>query len=56
MAIFNLLVVGFVVWVFVKAAKDGLREDNTDRYFQTVKHKTGKKFHNFFGVPNANFK
>ncbi|MBF0270928.1 MAG: hypothetical protein HQL98_02470 [Magnetococcales bacterium] len=56
MAIFNLIVVGFVIWVFVKAASAGLRTDNTDRYFQTVKIKTGKKFHNFFGVLNANFK
>ncbi|MEO5346127.1 MAG: hypothetical protein H7834_07085 [Magnetococcus sp. YQC-9] len=56
MAIFNLLVVGFVVWVFAKAIGAGMRRDNTDHYFQTVKIKTGKKFHNFFGVPNANFK
>ncbi|MBF0163304.1 MAG: hypothetical protein HQL97_05800 [Magnetococcales bacterium] len=56
MAIFNLLVVGFVVWVFAKAIGAGMKRDSTDRYFQTVKIKTGKKFHNFFGVPNANFK
>ncbi|MBF0191306.1 MAG: hypothetical protein HQL99_09275 [Magnetococcales bacterium] len=56
MAIFNLIVVGFVIWVFFKAASAGLKADTTDRYFQTVKIKTGKKFHNFFGVPNAHFK
>ncbi len=56
MEIFNLIVVGFVVWVFVKAIKAGTKKDNTDRYFQTTRTKTGIKFHNFFGVVNANLK
>ncbi|NGZ05569.1 MAG: hypothetical protein G8237_04370 [Magnetococcales bacterium] len=56
MTIFNLIVVGFVIWVFARAIAAGMRHDDTDRYFQTVRVKTGKKFHNFFGVPNSNFK
>ncbi|MBF0295638.1 MAG: hypothetical protein HQL96_10665 [Magnetococcales bacterium] len=56
MEIFNLIVVGFVAWVFVKAAMAGMQRDHTDRYFQENKKKTGINFHNFFGVPNANFK
>ncbi|MBF0181041.1 MAG: hypothetical protein HQM03_13545 [Magnetococcales bacterium] len=56
MEIFNLIVVGFVVWVFVKAAMAGMRQDHTDRYFQENKKKTGINFRNFFGIPNANFK
>ncbi|MBF0429614.1 MAG: hypothetical protein HQL94_11890 [Magnetococcales bacterium] len=56
MGIFNLLVVGFVVWIFVKAFKASMHHDNTDRYFQTTKNKTGIKYHNFFGIPNAKLK
>ncbi|MEO5333637.1 MAG: hypothetical protein H7839_16615 [Magnetococcus sp. YQC-5] len=56
MEIFNLIVVGFVVWVFATAIKAGIKQDNTDRYFQAARIKTGIKFCNFFGIPNAKFK
>ncbi|MBF0380421.1 MAG: hypothetical protein HQL69_05345 [Magnetococcales bacterium] len=54
MEILNLIPVGFLVWVIVIAAKRGFDHGYTDKYFQTVKNKTGKKFANFFGLPNSN--
>lgn len=54
MEIFNLIPVGFLVWVIYKAAKAGFNHGYTERYFKETKHKTGKKFHNFFGIPNHN--
>lgn len=56
MEFLNLLAVGFIVWVFAMAIKTALKQDDTDRYFQTTRTKTGVKFHNFFGIPNAKLK
>ena len=52
--ILNLIPLAFVAWVVFKAVKTSRRHDNTDRYFQENKRLTGKKFSNFFGIPNAN--
>jgi|SaaInl4_150m_RNA_FD_contig_41_1138654_length_360_multi_1_in_0_out_0_1 hypothetical protein len=54
MEILNLIPIGFLVWVIVLAAKRGFDHGFSDKYFQAVKIKTGKKFANFFGLPNAN--
>ena len=56
MNILNLIPLGFLVWVLFKAVKDGMQRDRVDRYFQKYRIKSGKKFCNFFGVPNAHFK
>lgn len=56
MEILNLIPVGFLAWVIVKAVKGGMRHDRVDAYFQKHRIKTGKNFRNFFGIPNANFK
>jgi hypothetical protein len=54
MEILNLIPIGFLGFVIVVAAKRGFTHGYTDKYFQKVKHKTGKKFANFFGIPKAN--
>ena len=54
MEILNLIPVGFLVYVIFLAAKRGFSHDFTDKYFKAVRIKTGKKFANFFGLPNAN--
>jgi hypothetical protein len=54
MEILNLIPIGFLVWVIVLAVKRGFDHGYTDEYFQAVKIKTGKKFANFFGLPNSN--
>ncbi len=54
MELLNLIPIAFLGWVIVMAMKGGFKHDYTDRYFQANKIKTGKKFHNFFGVPNKN--
>ncbi|MBF0447759.1 MAG: hypothetical protein HQL67_06120 [Magnetococcales bacterium] len=54
MEILNLIPVGFLIYVIFLAAKRGFDHGYTDRYFQTLKIKTGKKFANFFGIPKAN--
>ncbi|MEO5340587.1 MAG: hypothetical protein H7837_08735 [Magnetococcus sp. MYC-9] len=52
MEILNLIPVGFLVWVIWEAFKGGMSHDRVDDYFQRYRHKTGRKFHNFFGVPS----
>ncbi len=54
MEILNLIPIAFLIWVIFKAIKDGFNHDYTDRYFAENRIKTGKKFHNFFGIPNKN--
>ena len=54
MEVLNLIPVGFVVWVIYKAVIGGMQHDRVDHYFQKYNIKTGKKFRNFFGIPNAN--
>ncbi len=56
MEILNLIPIAFLVWVIVRAVQGGFTHDYTDDYFQKNKIKTGKKLHNFFGVPNSEFK
>ena len=56
MEVLNLIPLGFLAWVIFLAIKGGVRHDRVDRYFQEYRIKTGKKFHNFFGIPNAKFK
>jgi hypothetical protein len=51
MEILNLIPTLFLVYVIVQAAKRGFNHEYSDKYFQTVKIKTGKKFANFFGLP-----
>ncbi|MEO5377892.1 MAG: hypothetical protein H7832_08955 [Magnetococcus sp. DMHC-6] len=53
MSLINLIPVAFLFWVVFKAYHAALPRDHTDKYFQLHKHKTGRKFHNFFGVPSA---
>lgn len=56
MEILNLIPTGFLVYVIFIAAKRGFNHEYTDKYFQATRIKTGKKFANFFGLPNANLK
>ena len=56
MEVLNLIPLLFLVWVIFEAVKGGTQHDRVDHYFQKYRIKTGKKFRNFFGVPNANFK
>ncbi|MBF0139049.1 MAG: hypothetical protein HQL77_04070 [Magnetococcales bacterium] len=54
MQIFNLIPIGFLVWVVVIAIKRGHTHGYTEGYFKKHRIKTGKRFRNFFGIPNAN--
>jgi hypothetical protein len=54
MEILNLIPIGFLVYVIFLAAKRGFSHGYTDKYFQAVRIKTGKKFATFFGIPKAN--
>lgn len=54
MEILNLIPTGFLVYVIYLAATRGFEHGFTDHYFQAVRIKTGKKFANFFGIPNGN--
>lgn len=54
MEILNLIPLGFLGWVIYEAVKGGMKHDRVDHYFQKHRTKTGKKCHNFFGIPNAN--
>ncbi|MBF8272616.1 MAG: hypothetical protein HW380_1721 [Magnetococcales bacterium] len=56
MEIFNLIPLGFLGWVVFNAIRRGHRHSYTENYFKVHKKKTGVKFRNFFGIPNANLK
>lgn len=54
--LFNLIPIGFLVWVIRNARRRGHVHGYTENYFKINKSKTGVKFRNFFGIPNANLK
>ncbi len=49
----NLLPIALLVWITWKAYRTGTTHDRVDAYFQKYRLATGRKFHNFFGVPSA---
>lgn len=56
MEILNLIPLGFLGWVVYQAIGRGHSHGYTENYFKVTKRKTGVKFRNFFGIPNANLK
>ncbi|MBF0146016.1 MAG: hypothetical protein HQL84_04355 [Magnetococcales bacterium] len=56
MEIFNLIPLGFLGWVVFNAVKRGHVHGYMEHYFKINKRKTGIKFRNFFGIPNAKLK
>ncbi|MBF0178354.1 MAG: hypothetical protein HQL63_16150 [Magnetococcales bacterium] len=53
MELLNLLPLAALAWMVFVAIKSGRKLDRTDHYFQENKHLTGKKFHNWFGIPKS---
>ncbi|MBF0154483.1 MAG: hypothetical protein HQL64_12145 [Magnetococcales bacterium] len=53
MELFNLIPLAALGWMVYVAIKGGRRHDRTDHYFQENKRLTGKKYHNWFGIPRA---
>lgn len=52
MELLNLIPIAVLAWVFFRAFQTAMAtKDTNDTYFKVVKIKTGKKFHNLFGVP-----
>ncbi|MBF0426740.1 MAG: hypothetical protein HQL66_13075 [Magnetococcales bacterium] len=51
MELLNLIPLAALGWLAYTAFRRGHQHDRTDRYFQENKRLTGKKYHNWFGIP-----